>query len=75
MDVAGTLRAAIVPAIIAILLSPGLLFNIPPINGKWWMTGQTNLTNVSSASSSSCSARAAVSLWVKHPPSPARGHA
>ena len=46
MDVAGTLRAAIVPAIIAILLSPGLLFNIPPINGKWWMTGQTNLTNV-----------------------------
>ncbi len=29
-----------------ILLSPGMLLTLPPINGKFWMTRKTSVTSV-----------------------------
>jgi hypothetical protein len=29
-----------------ILLSPGVLLTLPPIGGKWWMTGKTSMAAV-----------------------------
>lgn len=29
-----------------VLLSPGVLLTLPPIGGKWWMTGKTSLVAV-----------------------------
>lgn len=37
----------VVPAILFILLSPGMLLNIPPLaGGKFWMTKQTTLPSI-----------------------------
>ncbi len=32
----------LVLTILFILLSPGILLNLPPIQGKWWMTEKTS---------------------------------
>ena len=32
--------------VLFILLSPGVLLTLPPIGGKWWMTGKTSLVAV-----------------------------
>ncbi len=29
-----------------VLLSPGVLLTLPPIGGKWWMTGKTSMAAV-----------------------------
>jgi hypothetical protein len=29
-----------------IILSPGVLLTLPPIGGKWWMTGKTSMAAV-----------------------------
>lgn len=36
----------VVPAILFILLSPGMFLNIPPVGGKFWMTKQTSLPSM-----------------------------
>lgn len=36
----------VVPAILFILLSPGVLLNIPPVGGKFLMTGRTTLPSI-----------------------------
>ncbi len=33
----------VILAILFFVLSPGVLLTLPPINKKWWMTGQTSM--------------------------------
>jgi len=36
----------IVPVILFILLSPGLLLNIPPVDNQWLMSGKTSIQSI-----------------------------
>jgi hypothetical protein len=36
----------IVPVILFILLSPGLLLNIPPVDGQFLLTGKTSIPSI-----------------------------
>jgi len=36
----------IVPVILFILLSPGLLLNIPPVDKQWLMSGKTSIPSI-----------------------------
>jgi hypothetical protein len=44
-DAMSLVKAALVPAVLFFALSPGILINIPPVDGQWWMSGRTSFTS------------------------------